>query len=138
MTTGRPASASESFTLDQPRSAFLSTHLAGASRASSYGRLWRGLGRDERDRPAGCAEVPASGDCAITVPFFLLDVCCVTLPTSTPAFLSTRFAFASVLPTMSGTRRRLGNSQTDRVADLNERAGIRRLLENVSRIHGVR
>jgi len=51
---------------------------------------------------AGRAEVPPTGDCAITVPFDLLDVCWVTFPTSKPAFLSARFAFARVLPTTLG------------------------------------
>ena len=55
----------------------------------------------ETSRP-GRADVPASGDCEMTVPFFLLDVCCVTLPISKPAFSSARFAFASVLPTTLG------------------------------------
>jgi hypothetical protein len=50
----------------------------------------------------GRADVPPTGDCEITVPFDLLDVCTVTFATSKPAFASARFAFASVLPTTLG------------------------------------
>jgi hypothetical protein len=61
-----------------------------------------GLAVTSKTARPGRADVPASGDCEITVPLFWLDVCCVTLLTSKPAFLSARFAFASVLPTTLG------------------------------------
>jgi hypothetical protein len=62
-----------------------------------------GLATTSETARARRTEVPASGDCEITVPFRLLDVCCLTLPTLKPAFFSVRFAFAIVLPTTLGT-----------------------------------